>query len=55
LLTGAVKTIIQTVGNQQVRVYDVTADATDITTHRIIWSEENNEIKKVVKRAQRKF
>jgi uncharacterized membrane protein len=55
LLTGAVKTIIQTSGNQQVRVYDVTAEATDITTHRLVWSEENNEIKKVVKKAQRKL
>jgi uncharacterized protein (TIGR02722 family) len=55
LLTGAVKTIIQTAGNEQVRVYDVTADATDITTHRIIWSEENSEIKKIVKRAKAKL
>ena len=50
LLTGAVKTIIQTSGDQQVREYDVTADVTDITTHRIIWSDENNEIKKIVKK-----
>jgi uncharacterized protein (TIGR02722 family) len=55
LLTGAVKTIIQTSGNEQVREYDVTADATDITTHRIIWSDENNEIKKIVKRAKTKL
>jgi PBP1b-binding outer membrane lipoprotein LpoB len=46
LLTGSVKTIIQTSGNQQVREYDVT----DITTHRIVWSDENNEIKKIVKK-----
>lgn len=50
LLTGAVKTIIQTAGNQQVREYVVSADVTDITTHRIIWSNENNEIKKVIKK-----
>jgi uncharacterized protein (TIGR02722 family) len=55
LLTGAVKTIIQTAGNRQVRAYDVTADATDIATHRIIWSEENNAIKKTVKRAKIKL
>jgi hypothetical protein len=55
LLTGAVKTIIQTAGNQQVRAYVVNADATDITTHRIIWSEENNEIKKVVVKSKTKF
>jgi uncharacterized protein (TIGR02722 family) len=55
LLTGTVKTIIQTSGNNQVRVYDVTADATDITTHRIIWSEENNAIKKTVKKANSKL
>jgi uncharacterized protein (TIGR02722 family) len=50
LLTGSVKTIIQTAGDQQVREYDVTADVTDIRTHRIIWSDENNEIKKIVKK-----
>ncbi|MDR1627120.1 MAG: penicillin-binding protein activator LpoB [Spirochaetia bacterium] len=55
LLTGSVKTIIQTAGNQQVRAYVVTADATDITTHRIIWSGENNEIKKVVVKSGTRF
>jgi PBP1b-binding outer membrane lipoprotein LpoB len=55
LLTGAVKTIIQTAGSQQVREYDVTADVTDITTHRIIWSDENSEIKKVVKKQKAKL
>ncbi|MDR3356149.1 MAG: penicillin-binding protein activator LpoB [Spirochaetaceae bacterium] len=55
LLTGAVKTIIQTSGNQQVREYDVTADVTDISTHRIIWSDENNEIKKIVKKQKTKL
>jgi PBP1b-binding outer membrane lipoprotein LpoB len=55
LLTGAVKTVIQTAGNQQVRAYVVNADATDITTHRIIWSEENNEIKKVVVKSGTRF
>jgi uncharacterized protein (TIGR02722 family) len=49
-MMGAVKTIIQTAGNQQVREYDVTADVMDITTHRIVWSGENNEIKKIVER-----
>jgi uncharacterized protein (TIGR02722 family) len=55
LLTGAVKTIIQTSGSDQVRVYDVTAEATDVTTHRMIWSDENNAIKKVVKKAKAKL
>jgi PBP1b-binding outer membrane lipoprotein LpoB len=55
LLTGAVKTIIQTAGNQQTRFYDVTADATDITTHRIIWSGENDEIRKRVVRPKSKI
>jgi uncharacterized protein (TIGR02722 family) len=48
-LTGRVDTIRQKSGNQQVREYIVTADATDITTHRIIWSDENSEIKKIIK------
>jgi len=54
LLTGAVKTIIQKSGNQEVRAYDVTADATDISTHKIFWSEENHEIKKIVVRPKTK-
>jgi uncharacterized protein (TIGR02722 family) len=55
LLTGSVKTIIQTSGNQQVREYMVSADATDITTHRIVWSDENNEIKKIVNKQKTKL
>jgi uncharacterized protein (TIGR02722 family) len=55
LLTGAVKTIIQTSGSRQVREYSVTADVTDVTTHRIIWSNENREIKKTVKRQKVKL
>jgi PBP1b-binding outer membrane lipoprotein LpoB len=55
LLTGAVKTIIQTAGNQQTRSYDVTADATNVTTHRIIWSGENDRVRKQVVRPKNKF
>jgi hypothetical protein len=55
LLTGAVKTIIQTADNRQTRAYDVTADATDITTHRIIWSGENNKVRKQIVRAKKKL
>jgi uncharacterized protein (TIGR02722 family) len=55
LLTGAVKTIIQTSGSRQVREYSVTADVTDVTSHRIIWSNENSEIKKMVKRQKVKL
>lgn len=55
LLTGSVKTIVQTSGNQQIRAYVVTADATDITTHRIIWSEENNQIKRSIVRSGTRF
>jgi PBP1b-binding outer membrane lipoprotein LpoB len=55
LLTGAVKTIIQTTDNQQTRSYDITADATDITTHRIIWSGENTDVRKQIVRPKNKF
>jgi uncharacterized protein (TIGR02722 family) len=55
LLTGSVKSIIQSVGNEQVRFYTVTAEATDIQSHFLAWSAENDSIKKVVKKAALKF
>ncbi|GHU42001.1 hypothetical protein FACS1894190_10780 [Spirochaetia bacterium] len=55
LLTGAVTTIIQTQGSDQIRFYDVTAEATDITTHEIFWTDENKSIKKIVSRKKIKF
>ncbi|GMO23958.1 MAG: hypothetical protein Ta2B_03290 [Termitinemataceae bacterium] len=55
LLTGKVTSIVQAAGNKQVRAYDVSADATDISSHRIIWSGQNTEIKKVIKRPKTKI
>ncbi|MDR1256943.1 MAG: caspase family protein [Spirochaetaceae bacterium] len=48
MLTGSVRTIISTSGNQTVREYYVRAEFTDINTYRIIWMGENSKIKKAV-------
>jgi PBP1b-binding outer membrane lipoprotein LpoB len=54
-LSGSVKTVIQTEGNTQVRVYYVTAEVWDITTGELIWDGQNSEIKKIVKKAKAKL
>ncbi|GMO48918.1 MAG: hypothetical protein Ta2G_05410 [Termitinemataceae bacterium] len=48
LLTGKVAVVIQEAGKQQVRSYDVSADATSVETHMLIWSGQNTSIKKVI-------
>lgn len=55
MLTGSVKTIIDRAGNQTVRTYVVTAELTSIETNRIVWTEQNSEIKKMVTRAKNKL
>ncbi len=55
MLTGSVKTIIDRAANQTVRTYIVTAELTNIETNRIIWTEQNSEIKKMITRARNKF
>ena len=55
MLTGSVKTIVDKAGNQTARTYIVTAELTDIETNRIVWSEQNSEIKKVVVQPKNKL
>jgi len=55
MLTGSVKTIVDRAGNQTARTYLVTAELTDIETNRIVWSDQNSEIKKVIVRPKNKL
>ena len=55
MLTGSVKTIVDKAGNQTARTYLVTAELTDIETNRIVWSDQNSEIKKVVVQPKNKL
>ena len=55
MLLGSVKTIVQTADNKSVRAYFVNVELHDIETNKIIWSGENSEIKKVIKRPKSKL
>ena len=55
MLTGSVKTMVDRAGNQTARTYIVTAELTDIETNRIVWSDQNSEIKKVIVRPKNKL
>jgi uncharacterized protein (TIGR02722 family) len=50
LLTGSVKTIVDRAGNTATRTYFVNAELTNIETNTRLWMDQNNEIKKVIKR-----
>ncbi len=50
MMTGSVKTQVQTAGKQSVRTYFVYMTLTNLSTHRIMWQGENSEIKKVIKK-----
>lgn len=51
MLQGSVNSIVQRSGRSSVRTYYVFAELIDIESGRIIWTGENDEIKKVVKQA----
>jgi uncharacterized protein (TIGR02722 family) len=51
LLTGSVKTIVDRAGNTSTRTYYVSAELTSIETNGRLWMDQNNEIKKVIKRS----
>ena len=55
LMTGSVKTIVDSAGGKSVRSYYVTAELTDIETNRRLWMKQNNEIKKVIVRPKSKI
>lgn len=50
MMTGSVKTQVDTAGKQSVRTYFVYLTLTNLETHRIVWQGENSEIKKVIKK-----
>jgi uncharacterized protein (TIGR02722 family) len=51
LLTGSVKTIVDRAGDTSTRTYYVSAELTSIETNARLWMDQNNEIKKVIKRS----
>ncbi|GHT98453.1 hypothetical protein FACS1894142_4790 [Spirochaetia bacterium] len=51
LLTGSVKTIVDRAGGTSTRTYYVSAELTSIETNTRLWMDQNNEIKKVIKRS----
>lgn len=51
MLQGSVKTIVQKNGKQSVRTYFVYCELIDIESGRVIWTGENDEIKKVISEA----
>ncbi|MCQ2242358.1 penicillin-binding protein activator LpoB [Treponema sp.] len=54
MLTGTVKSIVQTEGKKSVRAYFVNVTLSSIETNRIIWQGENDEIKKEIKNQKKK-
>jgi uncharacterized protein (TIGR02722 family) len=55
ILTGEVNSMEEKADNTTVRVYFVKATITNIETNRIIWEDENNEIKKVIRQPRLKL
>lgn len=55
MLQGSIKTIVQKNGKTTVRTYYVYAELVDIETGNIVWTGENEEIKKVVKNNSIRF
>ena len=55
MLQGSIKTIVQKNGKTTVRTYYVYAELVDIETGRIVWTGENEEIKKLVKSSSVRF
>ena len=55
MLIGAVKTIIDSNGNQSTRTYYVTAELIDIETNRKLWAGEDSSIKKLIKKPNYRY
>lgn len=54
ILLGSVKSMVQKEGKLSARTYFVYAQLMDVKKHTIVWSGENSEIKKVIKRQKAK-
>lgn len=50
MLLGSVRTVVQTLNKQSVRAYFVNLELHDLETNRILWSGEDDSIKKVITR-----
>jgi uncharacterized protein (TIGR02722 family) len=55
ILQGSVKSIVDRADNKSVRTYFVDASLTNIETNRIIWQDQNSEIKKLITQPKSKF
>jgi len=55
ILTGAVKTIVDQAGGTSTRTYFVTAELTEVQSHKKVWIGENSDIKKLIKRSSTKL
>ena len=55
MLLGSIKSIVQKEGNKSVRAYFVYAELHDMESNKIVWSGENSNIKKIIKRPSTKF
>ncbi|MCQ2249039.1 MAG: penicillin-binding protein activator LpoB [Treponema sp.] len=55
MLLGSVKSMVQSDGKTGVRAYQVNAQLVDIETNKIIWSGEDDSVKKVIKNAKVKL
>ena len=52
MLMGSVKSIVQKDGKKSVRAYFVNVQLVDIESNRIIWTGEDDSIKKIVKKSR---
>lgn len=55
MLIGTVKSIVQKEGKKAVRAYFVDVQLVDIETNRILWTGEDDSIKKIVKKSKYKL
>ncbi|MDR1126912.1 MAG: penicillin-binding protein activator LpoB [Treponema sp.] len=55
ILQGSVKSIVDRAGNKSVRTYFVDASLTNLETNRIVWQDQNSEIKKEITQPKAKF
>ncbi|MDR0786064.1 MAG: penicillin-binding protein activator LpoB [Treponema sp.] len=55
ILQGSVKSMVDRADNKSVRTYYVDASLTNLENNRIIWQDQNSEIKKVITQPKAKF
>jgi len=51
VMTGSVKTIVETVNGRDTRTYFCKAELVDALSRRVFWSAQNDEVKKVIRRS----